>query len=130
MESIFNTDQRKIDMDRIGLIDGYDEKRVRETLNLLLRDRKNEFSEMAKATGIPKTSDDWEVIILKFCLDFEDCFKIWADNEEPNSIKNNKCMTIMREISKGKKQFSEIIHLQNIAQTIFTEFHQTYKRVG
>ena len=68
-------------MDRIGLIDGYDEKRVRETLNLLLRDRKNEFSEMAKATGIPKTSDDWEVVILKFCLDFEDCFKIWTDTE-------------------------------------------------
>ena len=29
-------------MDRIGLIEGYDPKRVRETLNLLLRDRKNE----------------------------------------------------------------------------------------
>jgi len=52
MESIFNIGQRKITMDRIGLIDGYDEKRVRETLNLLLRDRKNESSEMAKATGI------------------------------------------------------------------------------
>jgi len=48
MESIFNTGQRKIAMDRIGLIDRYDEKRVRETLNLLLRDRKNEFSEMPK----------------------------------------------------------------------------------
>ena len=34
-------------MNRIGLIRGYDEKRVRETLNLLLRDRKNEFQELA-----------------------------------------------------------------------------------
>ncbi len=79
--------------------------------------------------GIPRTSDDWETIILKFCLDFEDCFKIWTDEEEPDSIKNTKCMTIMREISRGRKHFSEIIQLQNIIHTIFTEFHQTYKMI-
>jgi hypothetical protein len=117
-------------MDRIGLIDGYDEKRVRESLDLLLRDRKNEFRELAESLRIPRTTDDWEVIILKFCLDFEDCFRIWTDAEEPNSVKNNKCMTIMREISRGKKNLSEVIHLQNIAQTLYTEFHQIYKRVS
>lgn len=117
-------------MDRIGLIDRYDENKVRETLNLLLRDRKNEFRELAESIGIPRTTDDWEVIILKFCLDFEDCFKMWTDAEEPNSIKNNKCMTIMREISRGKKHFSEIINLQNIVQTLYSEFHQTYKRIS
>jgi hypothetical protein len=117
-----------VGVDRIGLINGYDERRVRETLNQILRDRKNEFKELVESIGIPTNTNDWEVIILKFCLDFEDCLKIWTDDEEPNSIKNTKCMTIMREISKGRKQFSEIIHLQNIAQTIFTEFHQTYKR--
>ncbi len=116
-------------MDRIRLITGYDERRVRETLNQLLRDRKNEFRELAESTGIPLTTDDWEVIILKFCLDFEDCLKIWTDNEEPNSIKNTKCMTIMREIAKGKKNISEVFHIQNIAYTICTEFHQTYKRI-
>lgn len=34
-------------MDRIGLIDEYDEKKARETLNLILRDRRNEFRELA-----------------------------------------------------------------------------------
>jgi hypothetical protein len=116
-------------MNRIGLIDGYDETKVRETLNLMLRDKRNEFQELAKSIGIPITTDDWEVIILKFCLDFEDCFRIWTDSEEPNSVKNAKCMTIMREIAKGKKHFSEIINLENIAQTLYTEFHQTYKRI-
>jgi len=116
-------------MNRIGLIDGFDETKVRETLNLMLRDKRNEFHELAESIGIPTTTDDWEVIILKFCLDFEDCFKIWTDNEEPNSLKNAKCMTIMREIAKGKKHFSEIINLENIAHTIYTEFHQTYKRI-
>jgi len=70
------------------------------------------------------------VIILKFCLDFEDCFKIWSADEEPNAIKNNKCMTIMREIAKGRKNFSEIISIENMAQTLYTEFHQTYKRIS
>lgn len=130
MRSFLKHIEKKTTMDRIGLVDGYDENRVRDTLNQLLRDRKNEFREMAEATGIPTSTEDWEVIILKFCLDFEDCFKIWTDSEEPTSVKNTKCMTIMREISKGKKTVTEIIHLQNIAQTIFTEFHQTYKRIS
>jgi DNA-binding Lrp family transcriptional regulator len=116
-------------MDRIGLISGYDETRVKKTLDLLLRDRRNEFRELAEAIGIPRTTGDWEVIILKFCLDFESCFKIWTDSEEPNSIKNAKCMTIMREMAKEKKRFTEIINLQNIANTLYTEFHQTYKTI-
>ena len=72
-------------MDRITLIEGYDPKLVRETLDLLLRDRKNEFRELAETMKIPTTSDDWEVIILKFCLDFEDCYKTWTDSHEPDS---------------------------------------------
>ncbi len=117
-------------MNRIGLITGYDERKARETLNQLLRDRKNEFRELADAIGIPSTTDDWEVIILKFCLDFEECFKIWTDSEEPDSVKNTKCMTIMREISRKKKHIHEIIHLQDITYTLYTEFHQTYKRIA
>jgi len=117
-------------MNRIGLISGYDEKRVRETLNLLLRDRKNEFRELADTIGIPKTSEDWEVIILKFCLDFEECFKIWSDEEEPDALKNTKCMTIMREIAKGKKNISEVFHTENVAYTICKEFHEIYKRAA
>lgn len=87
------------------MIGGYNERRARETLNQLLQDRKNEFREMAESIGISRTIDDWKAIILKFCLDFEDCFKIWTDSEEPNSVKNTKCMTIMREISREGKTF-------------------------
>ena len=116
-------------MDRIALIDGYDSNLVRDTLNLLLRDRKNEFRELAETMNIPTTSEDWEVIILKFCLDFEDCFKSWTDSHEPDSLKKNKCMTIMRSIAKGKKNISDVFHLENIAYTICTEFHQTYNRI-
>jgi hypothetical protein len=111
------------------LIEGHDEKRVRYTLNVLLKDRENEFAELAGAVGIPNTSKDWQVIILKFCLDFEECFKIWTDKSEPDSLKNTKCMTIMREIAKGKKSIIDVFHIQNIAYTIYMEFHETYKRL-
>ena len=127
---VFNLEFVNNSMDRIGLIEGYDEKKVRETLNLLLRDRRNEFRELAESMGIPRTSDDWEVIILKFCLDFEECFNIWTDSQEPNAQKSTKCMTIMREIAKGKKHLHEVNHLQNIAYTIYVEFHQTYNRIS
>ncbi len=116
-------------LSRIGLIDGYDEKKVRQALDLLLRDRKNEFRELAGAIGIPTTAEDWEVIVLKFCLDFEECFKIWTDSEEPDQIKNTKCMTIMREMAKGKKQIHELINVEDIAFNLYTEFHQTYNRL-
>ena len=116
-------------MDRIDLISEFDPKLARETLNLLLRDRKNEFRELAETMSIPLTSEDWEVIILKFCLDFEECFKMWTEEEEPDTIKNTKCMTIMRSIAKGKKNISDVFHLQDIAYTICTEFHQTYNRI-
>lgn len=117
-------------MSRITLIEGFEEKKVRETLNLLLRDRKNEFTELAEAIGIPRTAEDWEIIVLKLCLNFEECFKIWTDDGESNTIKNSKCMTIMRSMAKGKKNIHQIINLQDIAFTLYTEFHQFYKRLG
>ena len=46
-------------MSRLGLIVGYDEKIVRDALDLLLRDRKNEFREQAEVIKIPRTSEDW-----------------------------------------------------------------------
>jgi len=117
-------------MSRMGLIEGYDEKIVKNTLDLLLRDKSHEFRELAEVMKIPRTSEEWEVIVLKFCLDFEDCFKTWTDDAEPDTVKNTKCMTIMREISRGKKHIHEIMHLQNIAYTIYVEFHQIYKRLS
>jgi hypothetical protein len=62
-------------VDRIGLIQGYEPNKVKDTLELVLRQRKNEFSELANALRIPTNSKEWEIIILKFCLDFEDCFE-------------------------------------------------------
>ncbi|MCV0409298.1 hypothetical protein [Nitrosopumilus sp.] len=58
-------------MNRIGLIEGYDETKVRDTLNLMLRDRQNEFRELAESLGIPRTAEDWFINKLKITnMDF------------------------------------------------------------
>ncbi|MFB5648061.1 MAG: hypothetical protein ACE5RM_01075, partial [Candidatus Nitrosomaritimum aestuariumsis] len=106
-------------MNRIGLIEGYDPERTRKALDLLLRDRNTEFQGLAESMGIPTNSEEWEVIILKFCLDFEECFEIWTGEEKPDQNKTYKCMTIMREIAKGKKTVTEISHTQNVAYNLY-----------
>jgi hypothetical protein len=115
-------------MNRIKLIIGFEEEPARHALDLLLRDRKNEFKELANSLKISPTTSDWEIIILRFCLDFEDCFKTWTDNKEPDHNQIHKCMTLMREISKGKKTVTEITHIENLAYNISKEFREIYKR--
>jgi len=48
-----------MNMNRIGLINGYDELKVRETLNVIFWDRRNEFRELAESLGMPIITDDW-----------------------------------------------------------------------
>lgn len=116
-------------MSRIGLIEGHQPDKAKKALDLLLRDRKNEFKEIANAIRIPTNSEEWEIIILKFCLDFEECFEMWTRSEQPDQKKTFKCMTIMREIAKGKKSVTEISHIQNVAYNLFQEFHNIYNRL-
>lgn len=117
-------------MNRIKLITGFEEERARQALDLLLRDRKNEFKELSNSLKLPHSTDDWEVIVLKFCLDFEDCFKTWTNSEEPDHNQIHKCMTIMREIAKGRKSVIEVSHIQNTAYNLSKEFHEIYRRIG
>ena len=116
-------------MSRIGLLEGYDPEKAKKALDLLLRDRNNEFKEIAGSMGIPTNTEEWEIIILKFCLDFEECFEIWTGSDQPDQTKAFKCMTIMREIAKGKKSITEISHIETVAYNLYQEFHNIYKRV-
>ncbi len=127
--NIITTHGEKVKMNRIKLIQGYDEKKTKDTLGLVLRQRKNEFRELAQALKIPTNAPEWEIIILKFCLDFENCFEIWAGREQPDQNNTNKCMTIMRVIAQGGKSVNEIAHIQTTANTVYNEFHNIYKRI-
>ena len=116
-------------MNRLALLVGFEEKGARNALDLLLRDRRNEFRELANTISIPLTSDEWEVIVLRFCLDFNECFNIWSGPTSPSPNQTQKCMTIMRSVARGKKTVSEISHIENIAFNLCKEFENMYERI-
>ena len=107
----------------------FDDKVSKTALDMLLIDRKNEFRELANVIGIPRTAPNWEKIILKFCLDLDDCFKSWSNvkwDGDHNTI--HKSMTLIRQLAKGRSTMNELVHLLNIGYTLAQEFKAVYKR--
>ncbi|HJU14131.1 MAG TPA: hypothetical protein VJ792_06695 [Candidatus Nitrosotalea sp.] len=108
----------------------YDPTKVRYALDRLLINRSNEFREIAYAIGYPASQPRWEEFILRFCLEFDDCFKMWSDKEgnfDHNKV--HKCMTMMRQMSVGKQNMTEVTKLQNAAYRIAEDFKILYHRL-
>ena len=116
-------------------LEGFESKKAKESLELLLETRQNEFKELSKGMGIPTTAKDWEHIILQFCLEFNECFRVLTivdgpnDSTEDSHNRIHQCMTLLRQIARGKSSMIEITHLQNLAYTIAEEFKTVYKRL-
>ncbi len=111
-------------------LDGYDRKNADKALKMLYADKSNEFRELADAIGYPATKKDWEKVILNFCLDFDDCFKSWSDEHTPSDHnKVHKCMTMMRQIARGRTNMTEVTKLQTIAYRIAEDFKSIYKGI-
>ncbi|MGI0046015.1 MAG: hypothetical protein ACREBB_02340 [Nitrosotalea sp.] len=106
----------------------YDPSKVRYALDRLLINRSNEFCEIAYAIGYPITYLGWEEFILRFCLEFDDCFKMWTDKRGEHSDHNkvHKCMTMMRQIAVGKQNMTEVAKLQNASYRIAEDFKIVY----
>ncbi len=116
-------------------LEGYDSYRAEKALDMLLIDRKNEFRELADTMNIPMTWQGWERSILKFCLDFDAAFETLSskmgryDYNRTSHANIHKCMTLMRQLARGKKTVTEFTHLQNIAYTLAQEFKVIYRRI-
>ncbi len=107
-----------------------DEKIMQKSLELLLNERHNEFEQLADTIGIPKTTSRWECIILKFCLDFRDCFVAWSEKDtdlDHNTV--HKSMTLIRQLAKGQKTMTDLAHWENLAYTIAEEYSAVYNRL-
>ena len=107
----------------------FDENVSKKALEMLLIDRKNEFRELANVIGIPRDVEGWENIILKFCLDLDECFADWSDpnwDGDHNTI--HKSMTLIRQLAKGRSTMNDLVHLLNIGYTLAQEFKAVYKR--
>ena len=108
-----------------------DEKIMQKSLELLLNDRHNEFEQLADVIGIPKTTPGYEFIILKFCLDFRDCFVAWSEKDKDldhNMV--HKSMTLIRQLAKGQKTMTDLAHWENLAYTLAEEYKAVYQRLG
>lgn len=102
-----------------------------KALTMLLIDKSNEFREIANNIGYPTDSENWELVILNFCLDFSQSFMIWTDLSMPcdhNAI--HKSMTQMRQLARGKTNMTEVTKLQNIAFRIAEDFKSICKRIN
>lgn len=111
-------------------LDNYDSKKADKALKMLLIDRSNEFRELAHGIGYPITGKNWELIMLNFCLDYNDCFNSWTDkNTAADHMQVHKCNTMMRQIGLGKTNMTEVTHLQNVAYRIAEDFKSIYKRI-
>ena len=116
-------------------LEGFESKKAKESLELLLETRQNEFKELSKGMGIPTTAKDWEHIILQFCLEFNECFRVLTivdgpnDSTEDSHNRIHQCMTLLRQIARGKSSMIEITHLQNLAYTLAEEFKTVYMRL-
>ncbi len=104
---------------------------MQKSLELLLNDRHNEFEQLADTIGIPKTTPGYEFIILKFCLDFRDCFVAWSEKDKDldhNMV--HKSMTLIRQLAKGQKTMTDLAHSENLAYTLAEEFKAVYARLS
>ncbi|MEO9307932.1 conserved hypothetical protein [Nitrosotalea sinensis] len=99
------------------------EPKAKRALDMLLIDRSNEFRELASAIGYSTKFDNWEEFILRFCLEFEDCFSMWSEKQEDGDHnKIHKCMTIMSQIGHGKSSIEQMTKLQNMAYRIAKDY--------
>ena len=100
---------------------------------MLMIDRKNEFRELAhtllgkNVQNMPVKQMDY--FVLNFCMDVNKAFKCWSGENELPINSALQTLTIVRQLSRGKKTMNELAHLLNISYNIAEEFKVVYKRI-
>ncbi len=113
--------------------EGFEEAKIKQALDMLLVDRKNEFRELSIMI-LPKTSSEpiknWEQFVLNFCLDVNEAFKTWSGQSELNQTSPQKALTILRQLSMNKTAMTQLAHLLNISYDLADQFKEIYRRLG
>jgi hypothetical protein len=112
--------------------DGFEGAKITQALDMLLVDRKNEFRELS-AMVLPKTLAEpiknWEQFVMNFCLDVNEAFRTWSGDTELNINSPQKALTILRQLSRDKKNMTQLSHLLNISFDLAEEFKEIYRRL-
>jgi hypothetical protein len=110
--------------------EGFEEAKIKQALDMLLVDRKNEFRELSTMI-LPKTLSEpiknWEQFVMNFCLDVNDAFKTWSGQSELNQTSPQKALTILRQLSMNKTAMTQLAHLLNISYDLADQFKEIYR---
>ena len=122
-------------MDLIGMYmlntEEYEKEKIQQAIDILYKDRKNEFDELSNAILTDKVQNlsNWKEFILNFCLDIGDSFKTWTNQKPSSTTSPQKAFTILRNLGKNKTSMNQISHLLNMSYDISNEFKEIYKRI-
>ena len=111
---------------------GYGEDKIRQALDMLYADRKNEFRELSAVLLGEKAArsvPNWREFVLNFSLDVEDAFRSWSGQSRLLSSSPQKALTILRQLGRGKTSMNQLVHLLNLSYTISLEFQEIYRRL-
>jgi hypothetical protein len=112
--------------------EGFEEEKIKQALDMLLIDRKNEFRELSNMV-MPKITSgpvkNWEQFVMNFCLDVNEAFKTWSGDAELNPNSPQKALTILRQLSRDKTSMTQLSHLMNISYDLAEEFKEIYRRL-
>ena len=125
-------------MSNIGLYlvkkPGLEDEKIKQALDMLLIDRRNEFRELSAV--LLKTSKSMEPVpnseqfVLIFCLEVNEAFKTWCGQMDLSINSPQKALTILRQLSRDKTTMNQLAHFLNLSYTLANEFTEIYRRLN
>ena len=111
----------------------YRPEKVRQSLEMLYIDRKNEFRELSNVLLSEKAIQSmphWKEFVLNFSLDVDDAFKTWSGQSPLSSRSPQKALTLLRQLGRDKTSMNQLAHLLNLSYNISCEFKEIYRRLN
>ncbi|TAK21961.1 MAG: hypothetical protein EPO37_03425 [Nitrosarchaeum sp.] len=124
-------------MSNIGLYlvkkSGLEDEKIKQALDMLLIDRRNEFRELSAVLLKPSKSmepvPNSEQFVLNFCLEVNEAFQTWSGQMDLSINSPQKALTILRQLSRDKTTMNQLAHLLNLSYTLADEFKEIYRRL-
>ena len=110
----------------------YSDEKIKEVLDMLYLDRKNEFRELSQVLLSEKALSampNWKEFVLNFSLDVEDAFKAWSGQSPLSPSSPQKALTLLRQLGHDKTSMNQLAHLLNMSYNLSCEFKEIYRRL-
>ncbi|MFQ5475644.1 MAG: hypothetical protein ACE5DT_01265 [Nitrosopumilus sp.] len=110
----------------------YKEEKIKQALDMLFVDRKNEFRELSQVLLNEKALQSmphWKEFVLNFSLDVEEAFKTWSGQSDLLASSPQKALTLLRQLAHDKTSMNQLAHLLNLSYDISADFKAIYKRL-